>query len=167
MTIPPPRVVFDCNIFVQMTLNPSGSAGKCKDLIESGEISLFVSATILAEVADVLSRPVFRQLVPDLTPERVETFVCEIAALSIPISNVPEEFHYQRDPEDEPYVNLALVTEARYLVSLDRDLLDLMDMMSEEGRRFQRRYPMLKIVKPADLLTEIARHREESSIREE
>lgn len=141
MTAPPPRVVFDCNIFVQMTLNPDGTAGKCKNLVESGDISLFVSASVLAEVAEVLSRPVFRQLVPDLTPERVEAFVGEIAALSIPISNVPEEFHYERDPEDEPYVNLALVTDAKYLVSLDRDLLDLMDMMSEEGRQFQRAIP--------------------------
>ncbi len=96
MTAPPPRVVFDCNIFVQMTLNPDGAAGKCKNLVESGDISLFVSASVLAEVAEVLSRPVFRQLVPDLTPERVEAFVGEIAALSIPISNVPEEFHYER-----------------------------------------------------------------------
>lgn len=86
MTSPPPRVVFDCNIFVQMTLNPDGPAGKCKHLVESGDVTLFVSASVLAEVADVLSRPVFRQLVPDLTPEPVETFVDEIAALSIPIS---------------------------------------------------------------------------------
>jgi putative PIN family toxin of toxin-antitoxin system len=110
-----------------MALNPGGPAGKCKSLVESGEISLFVSATILAEVAEVLKRPVFRQLAPDLTPERVEALVEEIAALSISISNVPEEFHYERDPADEPYINLALVTDARYLVSLDRDLLDLMD----------------------------------------
>ena len=111
MTAPPPRAILDCNIFVQMALNPDGAAGKCKNLVESGEISLFVSASVLTEVAEVLSRPVFRQLVPDLTPERVEALVGEIAALSIPISNVPEEFHYKRDPEDEPYINLALVTE--------------------------------------------------------
>jgi predicted nucleic acid-binding protein len=79
-----------------------------------------------------------------------------MAALSIPISNVPEEFHYERDPEDEPYINLALVTDARYLVSLDRDLLDLMDTTSEEGRDFQRRYPMLRVVKPIALLAEIS-----------
>jgi predicted nucleic acid-binding protein len=94
----------------------------------------------------------------------METFVGEIAALSIPISNVPEEFHYERDPEDEPYVNLAVVTDAKYLVSLDRDLLDLMDSISEEGRQFQRRYPMLKILRPAELLAEIARQREDASI---
>lgn len=92
MTASPPRVVFDCNIFVQMALNPSGSAGTCKNLVESGEISLFVSASILAEVAEVLSRPFFRQLVPDLTPERIEAFVGEIAALSIPISTCQKSF---------------------------------------------------------------------------
>jgi predicted nucleic acid-binding protein len=72
---------------------------------------------------------------------------------------VPEEFHYERDPEDEPYINLALVTDAKYLVSLDRDLLDLMDTTSEGGREFQRRYPMLRIIKPIALLAEISRGR--------
>lgn len=155
MNVEPPRVVFDCNIFVQMLLNPGGTAGACKKLVETEALVLFVSQAILAEVADVLSRPRFKQLIPDLTPERIELFIAEIAALSIPITNVPEEFRYQRDPEDEPYINLALVTGARYLVSLDKDLLDLMDPTFAESREFQRRYPMLRTIRPGSLLAEI------------
>lgn len=155
MTPNPPKVVFDCNIFVQMMLNPHGSAGACKALIEKGEITLFISPRVLAEVAEVLSRPRFKQLVPGMTSERVDAFVEEIAAISIPITNVPEEFRYERDPEDEPYLNLALVTGARYIVSLDNDLLDLMKATSETAREFQRRYPMLRVIKPADLLAAI------------
>jgi putative PIN family toxin of toxin-antitoxin system len=71
MIAEPPRVVFDCNIFVQMMLNPLGSAGACQRLVESGAVLLFVSQPILAEVADVLSRPRFKQLLPDLTLERI------------------------------------------------------------------------------------------------
>jgi len=155
MTAEPPRVVFDCNIFVQMLLNPSGAAGACKRLVEDGEAWLFVSQQVLTEVTDVLSRPRFQRLIPALTPERIAAFVQEIAALSIPITNVPEEFHYERDPEDEPYINLAVVTDARYLVSLDHDLLDLMDSAFEASRVFQRRYPMLRVMTPALFLAEM------------
>ena len=151
----PPGVVFDCNLFVQMVLNQHGPAGRCRELVEQGRVVLFVSPQVLAEVAEVLTRPRFRQLIPDLTTERVETFVADIGAISIPIINVPEEFHYGRDPEDEPYINLALVTRARYIVSLDRDLLDLMDSTSTDGIAFQRRYPRLRVLKPRDLLREV------------
>ncbi len=155
MTPQPPRVVFDCNIFVQMVLNPNGAAGACRKLVESGAVTLFVSEAILAEVADVLSRPRFRKLVPDLTCEGIATFVEEIAEMAIPIANVPEEFRYERDPDDEPYINLALVCDARYVVSLDKDLLDLMKPSYAAGQEFQRRYPMLKVVPPLQLLVEI------------
>jgi predicted nucleic acid-binding protein len=62
MNVEPPRVVFDCNIFVQMFLNPTGSAGACKELAEKGAIILFVSQAVLAEVSEVLSRPHGRKL---------------------------------------------------------------------------------------------------------
>jgi putative PIN family toxin of toxin-antitoxin system len=157
MNIEPPRVVFDCNIFVQMFLNPNGSAGACKELAEKGAVILFVSQTILAEVIDVLSRPRFKKLFPALTPERIEAFIEEIEAISVPITNVPEEFRYERDPEDEPYINLAVVTGAKYVVSLDNDLLDLMKAKYEASGEFQRRYPMLKVITPAALLAELRR----------
>jgi putative PIN family toxin of toxin-antitoxin system len=157
MNIEPPRVVFDCNIFVQIFLNPNGSAGACKELAEKGEIILFVSQTILAEVAEVLGRPRFKKLFPALTPERIEAFVEEIEAISVPITNVPEEFRYERDPDDEPYINLAVVAGAKYVISLDNDLLDLMKASNKAGREFQRRYPMLKVITPTALLAEIRR----------
>jgi putative PIN family toxin of toxin-antitoxin system len=133
----PPKVVFDCNLFVQMMLNPHGTAATCKELVEQGRVVLFVSTHVLAEVAEVLARPKFTQLVPGLTTERIENFVTEIAAISVPILNVPEEFHYDRDPEDEPYINLAVVAAAQYIVSLDRDLLDLMDPTTTDGVSFR------------------------------
>ena len=138
-----------------MVLNPRGSAAACKALVETGTVTLFVSQAILAEVVDVLNRPRFRQIVPDLTAERIDLFVEEIAKLAIPISNVPEEFHYERDPEDEPYINLALAVDAGYIVSLDNDLLDLMKPAMKTSSEFHRRFPMLRVVKPITLLYEI------------
>lgn len=48
-----PAVVFDCNIFLQAVLNPNGAAGACKQLVDRGQVELFVSPQVLAEVADV------------------------------------------------------------------------------------------------------------------
>lgn len=146
------KVVFDCNVFLQALLNPHGIAAKCKKLVNNQKVILFVSADILREVSEVLQRPRFQMLSPHLTPERITAFLEDIRDKAIPLTNVPEEYHFQRDPKDEPYINLAIVAEARYLVSYDKDLLDLMNSATESGREFQRRYPMLKIVDPLTLL---------------
>jgi putative PIN family toxin of toxin-antitoxin system len=149
------RVVFDCNVFLQALLNPAGIAAKCKKLVDHQTIILFVSVDILREVSEVLQRPRFQILSSHLTSERITAFLEDIADKAIPLMNVPDEYHFERDPKDEPYVNLAIVARAKYLVSYDKDLLDLMKGETESGRDFQRRYPMLKIVEPLAFLREI------------
>ena len=65
-----PRVVFDCNVFVQALANEESAAAKALDLLDEDAITLFVSDAILAEIRDVLSRPIIRQLMPSITDER-------------------------------------------------------------------------------------------------
>jgi predicted nucleic acid-binding protein len=60
---------------------------------------------------------------------------------------VPKAFSYERDPHDEPYLNLAIAVDAQYLVSRDKDLLDLM-----ADSAFRGQYPGLSIVDPVTLL---------------
>jgi predicted nucleic acid-binding protein len=69
--------------------------------------------------------------------------------------NVPTQFELPRDPADEPYLNLAIEAEARFLVTRDRDLLDLMRWDTKEGRDFQSRFRELKILDPVAFLKEI------------
>lgn len=151
----PPGVVFDCNIYVQMLLNLKSTAFRCFELVVRGEVELFVSKEVLAEVAEVLSRPRFKTLVPDLTEEKIEAFLLEVAANAVEITNVPKEFQYERDPDDEPYINLAIAAPAKFLVSLDNDLLDLMKDESEKSREFRRRFPMIKTITPNQLYNEL------------
>jgi putative PIN family toxin of toxin-antitoxin system len=150
-----PAVVFDCNIFLQALINPKGAAGACKGLIDSGEITLFISLDVLMEVTEVLSRPRVRQLAPALTLAMIEAFLADITSKAILLHNVPEEFRFERDPKDEPYINLAIVARAKYLISRDLDLLDLMRMEKEESRAFRHRYPMLTILDPVAFLREM------------
>jgi len=146
-----PSVVFDCNVFVQGMLNPHGIAAKCWRLVETEQIALFVSEEILREIADVLHRPAFQKLSANFTLERVQAFLDIISERAICLRNIPEEYRYPRDPKDEPYLNLAVVARADYVVSYDNDLLDLMEE-NDTGYEFRRRYPMLRIIEPAKLL---------------
>lgn len=74
---------------------------------------------------------------------------------------VPKRFVYPRDPDDEPYLNLAIEAGAQFLVTRDRDLLDLMRANTEEGRDFQRRFRELKILDPVAFLKEIEQRPDE------
>ncbi len=121
-----PRVVFDCNLFVQGIANRNSSARKALRLFFNGDISLFVSEPILREVREVLDRAKLRRKLPGINDRIVNAFLTKLEAKAILLANVPEEFHYERDPNDEMYINLAIVTNAAYLVSRDKDLHNLM-----------------------------------------
>lgn len=95
------KVVFDCNVFLQALLNPNGPAGQCNQLVDTGEVELYVSEEVLAEVAEVLSRPRIRKLAPALTIEVIEAFIVDLRLKSICLRNIPEEYHFERDPKDE------------------------------------------------------------------
>jgi len=150
-----PRVVFDCNLYVQGIANRNSPARKALRLFFNGEISLFVSEPIIQEVHDVLNRGELRKLLPAVNDRIVNAFLTKLEAKAILITNVPEEFHYERDPDDEMYINLAIVTNATYLVSRDRDLLDLMSKHTDLATEFQLRYPFLRIMKAPEFIAAI------------
>jgi len=105
----PPRVVFDCMVFLQGSARQTSPAKACLDLAENGFVQLCLSAEIVAEVQDVLTRPEVQRKFPALIPMDVEAFIARISMAAVHFLNVPAEFHYERDPKDTPYINLALV----------------------------------------------------------
>ena len=62
---------------------------------------------------------------------------------------------FPRDPDDEPYLNLAAHAPAEYLVTRDRDMLDLADSTDDDAKHLRRICPGLKILDPVSLLREI------------
>ena len=150
-----PRVVLDCNVFVQALANEESAAAKVVSLLDEDAITLFVSPAILAEMRDVFSRAYIRRLMPNITDERVNALFRRLNKKAVNIHNVPEEFHFERDPKDEMYVNLALIADARYLVSKDKDLLDLVNPAVQGTQRFCSRYPLLRILTPIAFMLEL------------
>jgi putative PIN family toxin of toxin-antitoxin system len=151
------RAVFDCMVFLQGAGRPAGPAGACLRLVDEGRVTLCVNADILAEVRDVLTRPKTRQRFPLLTPEWVETFVRAVESKALAFTEVPKAFPLERDPKDEPYLDLAIAASARYLVSRDSALLDL---MTDES--FRRRFPSLTILDPPAFLQAVSREAQTS-----
>ena len=150
-----PRVVFDCNLFVQGIANRKSVARKALRLFFDGAIILFVSDPIIREVRDVLDRPEIRRRLPGINDRIVNAFLTKLEAKAILIANIPEEFRYERDPDDEMYINLAIVVNATYLVTSDLDILDLMTDSTDIARQFRSRYPFLRIAKAAEFITAI------------
>jgi uncharacterized protein len=134
-------------VFVQALANKKGPACACYDHVRSGRLVLCVSLDVMAEAGDVLSRPKVRRKLLALTDKAVEAFLQDVLNRAVMLSHVPETFKLERDPKDERYINLAIASTAAYLVTWDRDLLDLMD-----DKGFRRQFPGLTILEPPALL---------------
>jgi len=111
-----------------------------------------MSPETLTELRDVLSRSQLRKEFPLLTEQKAEQLIASLLLKGKLIRNVPKHFRLVRDPSDEPYLNLAIEAGAQFLITRDRDLLDLMRRDLEECRTFQAQFPHLKIINPVDFL---------------
>lgn len=147
-----PKVIFDCMIFLQALISPKSVAFKLFEFFEESKFHLFISREILAEITNVLNRDYIRKSNPEITDESVEIFLTDVLKKAVFIKNVPPNFRYPRDPKDEKYLNLAIEIKADYLVSRDKDLLDLMTDISVEGKEFRQKSRPLKIVEPLEFL---------------
>jgi putative PIN family toxin of toxin-antitoxin system len=116
------RVVLDTVIFVRSLINPYGGCGE----IVFGYASryrLVLSQPVLAEYLEVLARPEltrkFRSLAARSAVDVLEIVGTAEAVTLDTVSAV------SRDPNDDIFIATAAACEADYLVSEDRDLLDL------------------------------------------
>lgn len=147
-----PRVVFDCNVLLQAAAREKSIAANCLNLVESGCIQPCLSREVLAEIENVLNRPEIRAHFPDLSDEIVGAFLKRLQKLSVLVRLVPKKFSYPRDEDDEPYINLAIAAGASFIISRDRDLLDLMTGHTNEGKEFRQRFRSLRVVDPTEFL---------------
>jgi putative PIN family toxin of toxin-antitoxin system len=137
--------------YLQAVAGPSGPAARLLDLFEAGRFTLYVSDHVLAEVREVLERPRVRAKNPAITDETTARLLDRLARLATKVVDVPDLFSLPRDPDDEPYINLALAASAGYLLTRDKDLLDLMN-----DPDFRSRYPRLTILNPVAMLQVLA-----------
>jgi putative PIN family toxin of toxin-antitoxin system len=139
-------------VFLQAAARRESAAGVCLLLVELGAVELCLSEEIMDEIRDVLARVRVRQKFPVLTDELVNRFLEALKKRSAVVHDVPRVFTYERDPKDEPYINLAIAVGASYLVTRDTDLLDLAEQANPDGVRLRSCAPQLQIVDPGVFL---------------
>jgi putative PIN family toxin of toxin-antitoxin system len=157
----PLGIVCDCMVLLQAVANDDSTAAKILDLMDAGEVRLYVSEQILREVREVMSRPRLRARLAGLTDEQIEALFLRLEKQAFWLKEVPPKFAFRRDPKDAPYVNLALAA-ADFIVSRDNDLLDLMSKFDEDSKEFRQRFRPLKVITPEAFLAEVEINRERS-----
>jgi putative PIN family toxin of toxin-antitoxin system len=143
-------------VLVQAVSNAAGPSGRCLQLLEQGAIALYISRAVIKELRAVLNYPSVRQKLPGLNDALVESFIQRLSFRATWIRHVPHVFDYPRARQDEPYIDLAAAADAEYLVSRDRDLLDLVTDHSLVGKQFRQRFPRLSVLNPVAFLDSIA-----------
>jgi putative PIN family toxin of toxin-antitoxin system len=146
------KAVFDCNIIWQSFFFGGGAAAKCKKLADDDVITLFLSAEVLEEMREVMTRPEFLARFETASETMIEKYLAQIAGKSVFIRSVPKKFTLSRDQDDEAYINLAIESKADYIVTRDNDLLDLMTGFDDDSKEFRQKFRSLKIIQPLEFL---------------
>jgi len=151
MTDPEPTrliVIYDTGIVLQSVLNPDSPAARALGWAEHPAVQAVISNRLRSEYEEVLRRPALRErFAPLRNPVVVEGQLERIDGLMRRVPNPPEQIEYPRDPKDAPLINLAIFYDARFLVTRDRDLLDL-----DSDPVLRKRSPALRLVDPVVFL---------------
>ncbi|HET6246477.1 MAG TPA: putative toxin-antitoxin system toxin component, PIN family [Tepidisphaeraceae bacterium] len=156
MSRSPIKVVYDCVVFVQGAGRRNNAARKCLGLVDNGTVQLCLSPDVIAEIEDVLNRPELLLRFPLIQSKDSQSLLLAARSNAMLLTNVPKAFHLPRDPDDEPYTDLAVAAQATFLVTWnDRHLTYLMRKDTPEGVEFTRQFPSLQIVNPPQFLEKI------------
>lgn len=118
------RLLIDPGVYVSALISPSGAPSQLVQAAVAGRVTLVVSPALFAELSKVVHRSRFRRW---FSEQDADDFITAITMIAEHVADAPFE-HRQplcRDPKDEYLVALAETAGVAFLVSGDRDLLDI------------------------------------------
>lgn len=118
------KAVLDSTILVSAFLRKQGLAAQLLDYAVRGAFDFCFTEAIIEETCNVLLNCEHLCLNFPYTNKDVEEYRTLLGTLARPVHNLPA-VHVCRDPEDDYVIATALGVGALYLVSYDKDLLDL------------------------------------------
>ncbi len=117
------KIVIDTNILVSAVLRGREPRAVIQFIVDNTEIEWIVSAEILAEYKEVLSRKKFK-----LTSEvKAEWF--EIIDTFPTIINVNVEIDFPRDRKDAKFLACAVAADANFLITGDWDFTEAQSLV--------------------------------------
>lgn len=105
------RIVLDTNVLVAGLLSPFGPCGEIVRMVSSGKVTLCFDALILAEYNEVLHRSKF-----GFDREKVAALLDHIEHRGHIVASSPLRYSLP-DPDDEPFLKVALAGKAVCLVT--------------------------------------------------
>ena len=137
------RIVLDASVVVAALRTRSGVGNAVLRLVAQRRVTILATPPLFLEYEEVLKRPEHR-LAHGLTPEAVDEFLAELAALTEPV-----ELHFQwrpqgPDPNDEMVLEAAINGQADALVTYN--VADFAGI----AERFR-----IEVMHPADLLKRV------------
>jgi putative PIN family toxin of toxin-antitoxin system len=127
-------IVLDTNVIVSGILRPYSKAASILRLVATGAITLAYDLRIFSEYRDVLNRPKFA-----FAKEDIDAFLDQVEKEGVLVSVMPLKFRLP-DPEDEPFLEVALAAKAVALVTGNK-------------RHFpKKQYEGTRILSPAEFL---------------
>lgn len=137
------RIVLDTSVVVAALRTRSGVGNAVLQLVAQRRVTILATPPLFLEYEEVLKRPEHR-LAHGLTPEAIDEFLAELAALVEPV-----ELHFQwrpqgSDPNDEMVLEAAINGGADVLVTYN--LADFVGV----AERFR-----ISVMHPADLLKKL------------
>jgi len=142
------RVVVDTSSLVSYVLTQGDLMRRVVAHWQAGTFTLLSSAATRAELAGVLARPAIRELA--VAP--LDELVRGLERFSVHVPGVLVLSGDCRDPKDDKFLACAVEGGAHYLVSSDRDLLDM------------RRYRSVAIVNPGQFLVALELYPMEAAV---
>ena len=106
------KIVLDTNVVVSGLLQARGNPAQVLELVLSGAIQICHDGRILAEYAEVLARPRFK-----FDPKRVREVLNKIEVDGLTVDASEESNLDLPDPDDEPFLAVALAASADFLVT--------------------------------------------------
>ncbi len=113
------KVILDTNLWVSFLITKNMSF--LDEYVESGIVKLIFSKELIEEFITVSSRPKFAK---HFTNKDVKILLSVFNYLGIVI-NVTSNIKLCRDSKDDFLLNLAIDSKANYLVTGDKDLLEI------------------------------------------
>lgn len=120
-----PVVVLDTNVFVSGLISPKGVPGSILLRFRQGHFEIATSRLQIKEVQEVLRRPSLSKLLPKGTPKEILRFFASFKKLTH-ISNPPRLTWEFKDIDDHFLLDLAVYSNANFLVTGDKALQSLL-----------------------------------------
>lgn len=113
------KVILDTNLWISFLISKNFSF--LDNYVENGKVKLLYSKELFTEFITVAERPKFKRF---FSPKDIKKLISYIDKFGT-LYQVSSEINECRDKKDNFLLNLAIDSDADYLITGDSDLLDL------------------------------------------